>query len=369
MFLSNRSGTSSSKRGNQKMRSSLLRSILVSFGVMVYWFSFTPILDAQATAVSMKNEQPTLPAASKAGLRTTTVISPTDPVITISGLCSETQKPSARESSPCEKEITKQEFESLINAVDYQGLLIEPAVRKRFAETYSDLLLFERAAKRDGLSDTPQFRQILRWLSLRTMADMYYREVQGKNKVPTANEIDNYYQKHLSSFETVRLARILIPRDDYAIQDKNGEFDVKAQNAAKKAHERAVKGDDPDQIERDVYAVLGVSGIPPTDMGSKRREDFLPSEAEDVFRLIPGQVTQIEKEPRSYVIYKVISRATPTEAEIRDQISKKVTEERTKAAIQAVRNSARVDFNPQYFGSATPKSQPSAAVTPATGRH
>lgn len=352
------------------MRSLLLRiALLTSLGVF-YCQGITQLANGQNMSVPMKNQQSSVSPASKAGLPAAKApVTPADPVITILGLCSGAQNPSSGGSTPCETEVSRQEFESLINAVDFEGQLIQPAARKRFAETYADLLVFERAARNDGLSDTSQFKEILRWLSLRTMADMYYHMVQEKNAVPTQDEIDGYYKKHLSSFESVRLTRILIPRDDYAMQD-NGEFDRKAQVAANKARERAVRGENPDEIQKDVYAALGLTSVPPTDMGTKRREDFLPSEADDVFRLVPGEVSQIEKEPRGYVIYKVVSKITPTVAQIRNEISKQLTEEQTRAAIQAVRDSAKIDFNIQYFGSASMKPpQPSASVAPATPRH
>ena len=352
------------------MKPIMLRIALLSSLAVLGGQSLIPTLDAQ-TVASTKNDKSSLPSAGTTEPPTTkSPVSPADPVITISGLCSGTGHPPSGKSTPCETTITKREFESLINSVDFGGQLIDRQARKRFAETYADLLLFERAAQNAGLSDTPQFKEILRWLSLRTMADMYYHMIQEKNKVPTPDQIDTYYKKHLSTFETVKLARILIPRDDYAMQDKSGEFDKKAQDAAKKAHEQAINGDDPDQIQKGVYAALGLTTVPPTDMGTKRREDFLPAEAEDVFRLVPGQVTQVEQEPRSYVIYKVVSRNSPAESQIRDQVSKKVKEEQTKSAIQAVRDSAKIDFNTEYFVSASPKpSQPSASISPASARH
>lgn len=352
------------------MRSPLLRITLLTSLSVFCCRDTMQLANAQNMSVPMKNQQPSVSPGSKAGLPAAkALVTPAAPVITILGLCNGTQNPPSSRSTPCETEISRQEFESLINAVDFEGQLIQPAARKRFAETYADLLVFERAARNDGLSDAPQFKEILRWLSLRTMADMYYHMVQEKNAAPTPDEIDGYYKKHLSSFESVRLMRILIPRDDYAMQD-NGEFDRKAQVAANKAHERAVRGENSDEIQKDVYAALGLTAVPPTDMGTKRREDFLPWEADDVFRLVPGEVSQIEKEPRGYVIYKVVSKMTPTAVQIRSEISKKLTEERTRAAIQAVRDSAKIDFNIQYFGSTSMKPpQPSASIAPATPRH
>jgi hypothetical protein len=313
----------------------------------------------QAKASDENRELPSIPS--------------TEPVITIRGLCGEVRHPEIKasksdKSATCETFISKKEFEDLMNAVNLGGQTVRPDTRKSFAETCANLLLFERAAEKAGLADTENFHEILRWLTLRTMADIYYRSIQDKYHAPTQSEIDAYYKGHISSFETVKLARILIPTENFAVQDK-AAFEKKAQDAATAAHERAVKGDDPDQIQKEVYANLDLPAAPPTDLGIKRRPDLLASEADELFKLSSGEISQIEKEPKSYVIYKVVSKETLSEAIVQGEISKTLSQQNTNAAIQAVRDSAQIEFNPKYFGPNDPKATPSMQGLPLGVRH
>jgi hypothetical protein len=313
----------------------------------------------QAKATDENRELPSIPS--------------TEPVITIRGLCSDVRHPETKASksektTDCETFISKKEFEALMNAVNLGGQTVRPDTRKSFAETYANLLLFERAAEKAGFANTENFHEILRWLTLRTMADGYYRSIQDKYHTPTQSEIDAYYKDHISSFETVKLARIFIPTENFAIQDKVA-FEKKAQDAATAAHERAVKGDDPDQIQKEVYANLDLPAAPPTDLGIKRRSDLLATEAVELFKLSSGEISQIEKEPKSYVIYKVVSKETLSEAKVKSEISKTLTQQNTNAAIQAVRDSAEIELNPKYFGASDPKTTPSVQVPPLGVRH
>ena len=167
--------------------------------------------------------------------------------------------------------------------------------------------------------------------------------------MPSQDEIDAYYNQHLASFEQVRLARILVPREDLPPVDKN-EFEKRALEAANIAHQRARQGEGPDQIQKDVYLKLGVKAPPATDLGNFRRADLEEKESAEVFALKPGEVSQLETEPKSYVIYKVISRDTLSEAQVKDEIAREISRQKYNDALKAAIDSTHAQFNEQYFG-------------------
>jgi hypothetical protein len=279
-------------------------------------------------------------------------VSSSEAVITIHGVCKE-----GTPVSSCTSVVTKDEFEALLNAVNIGGEPIGLDARRRFAQAYTESLVFEQAARRAGIENSEQFARILRWLRSRTLADIYRHSIQSRYRVPTPSEIDAYYKQNLSSYQTVRLARIFIPREYFSITDKAG-FERKAQEAAIAARERIVKGDDPEQIQKDAYAALGIAAPPPTDMGTSRRTQFVPHEGDEVFSLNPGEVSLVETEPKSYVVYKVISKDTLGENQVKDEISREVSRQNIKAAIQAIVDSAPAKLNEQYFGSIGSSSPP-----------
>jgi hypothetical protein len=286
------------------------------------------------------------------------------PVITVRGLCSENGGKAVNDAARCSTNITREQFEKLMNALNPGGQAISPAGRQNLALAYVEVLAFEEAARKSGMEDSAQFREVLSWARLRTIADLYRRNLQEQFRNPSPEEIDSYYQQHLASFERVHLVRILVPREDFSGRDKN-DFDKRALQAAQAAHERAAKGDDPGQIQKDVYSTLGLESPPATDLGNFRRADFLENEADEVFSLQPGEISRVQTELKSYVIYKVLSKETLPESQVKAEIAREIAQQKFKDAIKAVGDAAPAEFNEQYFGPMAPKPPLEAPVVPS----
>jgi len=269
-------------------------------------------------------------------------------VITIPGLCGESSTKGGP-AGACRTVITRGDFEKLMNALNPAGQEISQTGRQNFAQAYVEALAFADAAQKAGLDGSEAFRQVLYWARLRTIADLYRRKLQEESRNPSPEEIDAYYQENLASFEKVQLLRILAPRESAAAGDKS-EFDKKALAAAQAARARAVKGDDPEQIQKDVYAGLGLEHPPGASIGSFRRADLMEKEAAEVFSLKPGEVSQVQVELKSYVIYKVAAKETLKEAQVKTEIAREIAQKKYRDALKSVMNAAPAEFNEQYFG-------------------
>ncbi len=292
----------------------------------------------------------------------------TQAVITIRGLCAEGATSSGKSGNSCNKQITRKDFERLMSALNPGGQSVSANGRQNLAQAYVEALAFENAARKAGTEDTEEFREVMFWVRLRTIADLYRRNLQEKYRTPEPEEIDSYYQQHLGSFERVHLLRILVPRENFSGGDKN-EFDKKALAAAEAARTRAVNGEAMEQIQKDVYSGLGLERPPATDLGIYQRTDFLEKEAADVFSLQPGEVSPLEPEIKSYVIYKVASKETLTEAQVKTEIMHEISQQKYRDALKAVMDSASADFNEQYFGRMPPKPPIEAPVVPRRPAH
>ena len=286
-------------------------------------------------------------------------VGPTQPVITVHGLCATPADPAS-----CNKVITREAFEKLMNALNPSGQAISPKGRQNLAQTYAEYLAFEKAARGAGTEDTPEFHEVMDWVRLPTIADLYRRSLQEKFRTPSPEEIDAYYKQHLASFERVKLARILVPRENVSSADKT-EFDQKALAAANAARQRAAQGEEPEQIQKQVYSSLELNNPPPTDLGNYGRANFTEKEGAEVFSLKAGEVSQVEIEPKSYVIYKVISRETLPEEQVKTEISRDISQQKFKDAFKAITDSAHPDFNEQYFGPGIAAPAAIAPVLPA----
>lgn len=322
-------------------------ALLIGITLLFFLLIGNPIVGQ--TQPSAKPPQPAAaPTANTSDTDLSSKIDPARPVITIHGLCDGGAQKN-KDAASCSKVISREEFEKLVSALNPGGQTISPHARQTFAQIYAESLALEAAAKNAGLEDTPQFPEIMAWMRLRTVSDLYRRSLEEKFRNPSAEEIDAYYKQHQASYDRVKLSRILIPRENPAAQDK-AEYEKKALEAASTARERAAKGEDPAQIQKETYAALGLQSPPVSDLGNYGRANFMEKEAADVFALKPGEVTQVETESRSYVIYKVNSREALPEEQVKNEISRAIAEQKFKDAIKAANDSAHADFNEQYFG-------------------
>jgi uncharacterized protein (DUF2267 family) len=301
----------------------------------------------QASPVADRNTS--LPAAS---------IDPAQPVITVRGVCDKGSQP-----GECSKVITRKEFESLMDALNPSGQEISPSGRQNLAQAYVEALAFADAVRKAGAEESQQYREVLYWARLRTMGDLYRRNLQEQFRNPLPEEIDAYYRHNVESFEKVQLLRIVVPRENFSAGDKD-EFDKKALAAAQTALARARKGEDPEQIQKDVYAGLGLERPPSASIGSYRRAELNEKEAGEVFSLQPGEVSQLQVELKSYVIYKLKARETLKEDQVKAEIVREISQKKYRDAINSVLNAAPAKFNEQYFGPMAPKPPEPLPVPP-----
>jgi hypothetical protein len=332
----------------------LVNVLVVAIGIT---FSFLQTPASEQTSSREKPNQAAETQASPAPAKPADSASPvgeTQSVITIRGLCAEEAGSKRQSGNPCSKQITRKDFERLMNALNPGGQNISPSGRQNLAQAYVEALAFQDAARKAGTEDTEEFREVMFWVRLRTIGDLYRRNLQEKYRNPEPEEIDAYYQEHIGSFERVHLLRILVPRENSSGGDKN-EFDKKALTAAQAARTRAVNGEAVEQIQKDVYSGLGLVQPPATDLGSYQRADFMEKEAADVFSLQPGEVSPLETEIKNYVIYKVASKETLKEAQVKADIIHEISQQKYREALKAVMDSAQADFNEQYFGRMSPK--------------
>jgi hypothetical protein len=346
---------------------------LVNVLVVLSGLTF-PLLQTPASGQMSSGEKPNQAAERQASsvppkpTDSASAVGETQAVITIRGLCAQAAARNSQPGKPCSKQITRKDFERLMHALNPGGQSVSANGRQNLAQAYAEALAFEDAARKAGTEDTEEFREVMFWVRLRTIGDIYRRNLQEKYRTPEPEEIDSYYQRHLASFERVHLLRILVPRENFSGGDKS-EFDKKALAAAQAARIRAVNGEALEQIQKDVYAGLGLEGPPATDLGTYQRADFIEKEAADVFALQPGEVGPLETEIKSYVIYKIASKETLKQDQVKAEIIHEISQQKYRDALKAVMDSAQADFNEQYFGPMAPKPPIEAPVIPRRPAH
>ena len=293
--------------------------------------------------------QPSPPVAQK--LVEPAPLTSVDPVLSIRGVCHEPED-KAFTAGDCSLTVSRQQFEDLISILS-PDRHVTPEMKRHLAETYAALLAFDSAARELGLDQSSEYQTKIRWLESKTLGDLLRRRLEKESNAVTEAEIDVYYRERLAEFEEVRLRRLVLPRSNLVAGERQ-KLELDAQRIAVELRERAAHGEDMDQLQREGYQALGFSGLPPaTDMGTRRKAN-LPSEAsEEIFALRPGDVSKVENETYSFVIYKVETKSRPSRERVKDEIIRELSKEKLERALKNVTERVRAELNKKYFGVAS----------------
>lgn len=310
----------------------------------------------------------TLPTLQQKPVDNSASVPAGSPVLTIHGLCSDGQK--SADSSSCTTVVTKEQFDKLIDAINTSNQPIPPNMRRNLADAYVQLLAYSEAAEKAGVPNDPKFQEVMKLMRLRTLADMYRRDFEEKNKNAPQQEIQAYYDQNATKYQEVKLGRIFIPKNNPtpAATDKpsdKAEFEKKAEQEANVIHERVAKGENLEALQKEAYTTLGLTSPPPSvEAGTRRKGMMQAAEEQEIFALKPGEVSKVEGEPSGYIIYKLESKQSLPLDQVKDEISRELFRQKMEAQMKNVTGSVHADFNDQYFGPATPAPAPGAGAAP-----
>src|SRR5262249_23377725 len=286
-------------------------------------------------------------------------------VITISGICKDTPA-ELRNSAACKTIVTREQFERMVAALKAAGQPVPANGCQQLAQSYVDLLAFEEAARTDGTASSPEFRELMDLVRLRTLSEMHRRNLQAKYRTPSAQDVDAYYHQHIANFTEIKLHRILIPRRNASAADQE-KYQKDALQVANDLRDRAAKGEDIDQLQKQGYTTLGLTSPPGTDLGNHRATNLVAEERDEILALSTGGISKVEQEAFSFVIYRVDQKSVLAEETVKDEISREISRHRLESAIKEITAGVHPEFNEQYFPSPPSlPANPSAAAPVAS---
>ena len=342
------------------MRSQCLVCLLLAG--LAYGQAAQPVTPPAARA---KAEQSTSAAPEKAP---EAKVGPDDAVITLKGFCAD----STLQGDACKTVITRAQFEKIMDAVQPGA---PPAVRRQTANNYVRALKMSTAAEKRGLDKGPTFDERMALARMQILARALMDALQEDSVKVSDADIEDYYKKNQPSYEQVTLERIYVPRAKQiapsAAKPKAGA-ETGAKNAAttnaeqppteeqKKAAEeamkkvatdlraRAVKGEDPEKLEKEAYAAAGLPGTAPITKMERLRRTALPANHQAVIDLKPGEVSELISDNGGYYVYKMVSKETVSLDAAKPEIIKAISSQRYRDSMQSFQGN--VDLNEAYFG-------------------
>lgn len=302
-------------------------------------------------------------------------VAPDDTVITVKGVCAG----SSQTGDACKILITRAQFEKLAEALQ-PGM--SPPVRRQLANAYSRALRMSAEAEKRGLDKGPTFEQKMQFARMQILTQELSHHLQEDAGKVTDIDIEDYYKKNEASYQQATFARIFVPRakqikpsaaptlnskpgETSSVNQTPSEAEQKAgeeamTKVAADVRERASKGQDPDELQKDVYAAAGLPGTPPTTKMEKVRRTALPATQQAVMDLKPGEVSAVITDPNgSHAIYKMVSKDTLSLDAVKLEIRNIISSQRYRDSMQAFQGN--IDLNEAYFA---PERNPGMAQPP-----
>jgi hypothetical protein len=305
-------------------------------------------------------------------------VAPTDPVITVKGVCAD----AAKTPDSCQTVVTREQFEKLADALQPN---MPPQVRRQLATAYSRMLIMSTAAEKRGLDKQPKYDETLRFARMQILSQQLSRDLQEESqKVPDA-DMEKYYKDNAASYEEATLLRIFVPKNkqmpvpkapvaaaskagaagaakaaapakpvDPAAQEKAGQAIMTKEAADLRA--RAVKGEDFDKLQKEAFVAAGLKTSAPPSKMEKVRQTTLPPTHKPVLELNAGEVSAVIDDPSGHYIYKLVSKKTLTLDEVKTEIRNTLATQRYRDAMQGFQTAP--DLNQTYFAAPKPPAMP-----------
>src|SRR5260370_24983746 len=325
---------------------------------------------ATPPAAGAKAEQGASPTPDKAP---EIKVGPDDPVITLKSFCAD----ATQQGDACKTAITRAQFEKVADAVQ-PGM--PSAIRRQMATNYVRMLKMATAAEKRGLDKGPTFDEKMNLARMQILSQELSRALQEDAGKVTDADIEDYYKKNAPSYEQATFMRIFVPRAKQiaasTVRPKAGtkatakttapqpptEAQQKAAEEAMKKvaadlRARAVKGEDPNKLQKEAYVAAGLPASPPNTKMEKVRRTALPANHQTVMDLKTGEVSEWISDPNSgHYIYKLVSKETLSLDTVKPEIRNLISSQRNRDSMQGFQGN--LDLNDAYFGPARNPAMP-----------
>ncbi|HEY1337468.1 MAG TPA: peptidylprolyl isomerase [Bryobacteraceae bacterium] len=248
--------------------------------------------------------------------------------------------------------ITSAQFDEIIDSLvpeNFRQAAHGPG-RKQMADNLVRMIVLSQEAQKRKLDQTPAYKTQLQFQTMNLLANLAIQQI---NKTTTVSDADlhKYYDEHQADYEQAHARHILIRTQGSPLPVKPGQKDLTEAEALAKAQEirkkiaagvdfAAVATQESDDTQ---------SGPNGGELGTFHHGQMVPTFEQAAFALKPGELSEPVKTQFGYHLIKLESKETKSFDEVRPEISKKLQPAETQKAVEALRNSTPVVFDPDYF--------------------
>jgi len=251
-------------------------------------------------------------------------------------------------------QVTKEEFESRIKAIEGQGGDPEKAGasvknRRRLGDDYASVLMLSQQAVANHLESSPEVSRQLAIARMQVLSDAEFAALMSQAK-PTSEEVSQYYSAHLSDYDVVQIRRLFIWKHENS-KDKQ----VLSPEAARARAEQILHEYKAGTSEKTLAADLMKSGEGMLDTAplTFTRGGGLSPEMEKVaFALKEGEWSEAEDTPVAALLIQLVKRDRRQLGEVRPRIEKTLQDDKMQTQLEDLKKKAGIWMDEQYFGTA-----------------
>jgi hypothetical protein len=279
------------------------------------------------------------------------------PVITINGLCDD--KPTGTmPASGCKVVFTRAQFEAFADLIQASP---SPAQRRDLATSYADTLIFAEEALEMGLDKSRRFEELMKLQRLSLLRQLFNQALQEKAAKISDQDIANYYQQNIGSYEEAHLQRLYVPLHQQLdppkeqltpdqLQHRQQNADALMKKEADELQARAVGGEDLAKLQDEAYKTAGIkTAFAPSKMQTYRRNDLTAAQA-SAMSLRSGKISPVIKDTNGYFFFKAGEKSSVPLEKVRSKITDMLRAQRLQEYVKAARESATTVLNEEYFG-------------------
>jgi peptidyl-prolyl cis-trans isomerase C len=257
--------------------------------------------------------------------------------------------------------LTAGEFGAIVASLpaNYQAALSDPTVKKRLADRIVQVKQLAEEARKRGLQDKPELKQQIEMQTNELLANALMKDVQGGGNEKEQRE---YFDANKSNFDNVKARHILIrtPGSPVPVAGTKELTDAEAKAKAEQIVQRLAKGEDFAAIAKAESDDKG-SGVQGGDLGT-----FAPYKMDSTFSkatlgLKKNEISAPVKTQFGYHIIQLLDDTPRTYEEAKGDIG----EARWGQVINSLKDKGKPEYDPAFFGEATPTTQPASALLPA----
>lgn len=293
--------------------------------------------------------------------KTEAKVAPSDPVITISNMCT---KPES--GANCKTVVTRADFEHLLNTVAPNA---PPAARRQIASRYAQMLVMSHDAEKMGLDKTPHFDEMMKVSRMQVLAQALQQDIQEKAaQVPDA-DIQAYYDGHKNDFEQASLQRIFVPKSkqlepskekltDEQTEKRQQDAEAVMKTEAEALQKRAAAGEDFSKLQKEAFDAAGMKAQAPNSTLPDMRRNSLPLTQRSVFDLKDGAVSPVIADGAGFFIYKMGKKENLPLDKVKEEIHNQLRAQRMQESMEKLQQASTPVLNDDYFGNVPEGPQP-----------